>query len=157
MTGRVFLNTVTSIGTQNANGSQFPIIAGSSGKGIYISAAVIEFDGTYSESSLPVYGFSYHSEILTDKTSLLYHLRLLSSDISVSSTGSSTISTGMIRYYYAVGVHNRNGAPITCYYASSIAEPSSFIYGKQIAATSYGTFDYYEDRSERDSSGRNTL
>ena len=157
LTGRVFLNTITSIGTQNANGSQLPIIAGSSGKGVYISAAIIEFDGTYSESSLPVYGFSYHSEILTDKTSLLYHLRLLSSDISVSSNGSYTISTGMIRYHYLISVHNRNGAPVTCYYAGSRSEPSSFTYAQQIAATSYGTFEYYEDRSEKDPDGRYTI
>lgn len=71
LTGQVFTDMTTNIAIMNGNGTGYPMINYRDLKGnLGITFGFIEADTDHVSDNLPVYGFRYHVEVVTSKTTL---------------------------------------------------------------------------------------
>ncbi len=72
LTGQVFTNMFTNIGVMNANGAGYPMInyRNITNGNLGMTFGLIEADTDHVSDNLPVYGFRYHVEVVTSKTTL---------------------------------------------------------------------------------------
>ena len=70
LTGGCFTDQSTNIGVVNGNGVCLPMFVGKAANSVSISTTLIELDTDHKDDNLPAYGFYYHFDILTNKTSL---------------------------------------------------------------------------------------
>lgn len=70
LVGGCLVDQTTNIGVLNGNGVAYPLFTGKFSNSISIATALAELDTDHVKDNLPVYGFSYHFEILTKNTTL---------------------------------------------------------------------------------------
>lgn len=70
LSGRCLRDETTNIGKLNSNGLEQVIVNGMDNTNICLAVILAEFDTDHVSDNLPIKGFSYHVELLTNKTSL---------------------------------------------------------------------------------------